>query len=180
MNVSFKTHKHLNNSTLYILPSCTLWCGWMLNNSDAWPEISFKLFLDLQDKTHFSVSNAWISANGKMCHAVSYSNTFTGLVKLAPVSVGWHWTQLPWTARGGGGVVVSYWDHDWLIDQTKAQCKYSSYLWATTGNEAALLCVNSRRANFVAGHILQSHLHYASMNRRRNPQRGLTVSRVGI
>lgn len=58
MNVSFKTHKHINDSTLYIQPSCPLWCGWMLNNSDARPEISFKLFLDLQDKTHFSVSNS--------------------------------------------------------------------------------------------------------------------------
>lgn len=101
MNVSFKTHKHINDSTLYIQPSCPLWCGWMLNNSDARPEISFKLFLDLQDKTHFSVSNSWISANGKMCHAVSYSNTFTGLVKLAPVSVGWHWTQLHGQPEGG-------------------------------------------------------------------------------
>lgn len=35
------------------------------------------------------------------------------------------------------------------------------------------MCVNSRQANFVARPILQPHPHYASMNRHRNPQRGV-------
>lgn len=35
------------------------------NNSDARHEMSLKLFLDCQDKTHLSVSNAWIPANCK-------------------------------------------------------------------------------------------------------------------
>lgn len=106
---------------------------------------SLKLFLDHQDKTHLSVNNARISANGKMCRAVSYSNTFNGLVKLA--SSLWADTGLSghttWTTWGGWSGYVQL-DYDRLVGQTKAQCKYSLYLQATTENEAALLCVNSR------------------------------------
>lgn len=82
--------------------------------------------------------------------------------------------------REGGGVALCTAAYDRLIDQTKAPCKYSSYLQATTGNKGALLCVNSRQANLVAGRILQPHPHYASVNGGRNLLRGLTVSSGGI
>lgn len=79
------------------------WCS-------AWT-VFFFLFLDRHDKTHLSVSNAWISASGKMCRAVSYCNTLNGLVKLAPslrADTG-HSGHTTWTAWGGGGVVLSHW-----------------------------------------------------------------------
>lgn len=109
-----------NQYTLSVVDRC-----W--NNTDAWLENSLKLFLDCQDKTHLSVNNAWISANGRMCCAVSYSNTFNGLVKLAPSL---------WADTGHSGPPKGRWrrssaiqlDYDWLADDTKAPCKYSSYL----------------------------------------------------
>lgn len=59
-------------------------------------------------------------------------------------------------------------DYDRLGGRTKALCKYSSYLQATAGNEAALLCARvSRQDNFVASHILPPHPYYVSMNRSR-------------
>lgn len=39
-------------------------------------------------------------------------------------------------------VVLVKLDYDRLESRTKALCKYSSYLQATAGNEAALLCAS--------------------------------------
>lgn len=85
-----------------------------------------------------------------MSRALGYSNALSGLVKLA-LSLRAHAGLEAEPLRPAGSAIGR---REW----TKAPCKHRSYLWATSENDAALLCGNSvSQADSVAGRILQSH-----------------------